>query len=145
MLDTLLIKTLILFLLLLYASINDIRTHHVEDVIPFLIGSIALIGISLSDIPGMFLSAFIIALPMFCMALIKPGEIGGADIKLTAACAFLLGIQKGLVFIVLGLFLAVICNLVLKKLYKDRYKEPFALIPYLSIGCMIAYFMNSSI
>ncbi len=139
MIDILFIKGLLLFSLLLGASASDIKTHEVKDIFSLLIGEVALIGIPFSNLPEMFLSAAIITIPMFGIALFEPKGIGGADIKLTAACAFLLGLQKGLIFIILGLLLAVLCNLVFKKLLKDRYKEPFALVPYLSIGCMVAY------
>lgn len=141
MFNILFIKGVIIFLLLLFASISDIKTHEVSGLFSILIGVTGLIGISFEQLPGMFLGAAIITIPMFGIALFEPGGIGGADIKLTSACAFLLGFQKGLVFIVLGLLLAVLCNLVFKKLLKDRYKEPFALVPYLSIGCISAYFL----
>jgi len=141
MVNILLIKALILFILLLLASIRDIQTHEVSNIYSIMIGVTALIGISLGQVPGMFLSAIIITIPMFGFALFKPGGIGGADIKLTASCAFFLGLQKGLMFIILGLLLAVICNLVFNKLLKNRYKEPFALVPYLSVGCMVAYLL----
>lgn len=139
--NILFIKALILFSLLLFASISDIRTHEVSNIYSILIGLTALIGISLEQLPGMFLSAAIITIPMFGIALFKPSGIGGADIKLTAACAFFLGLQKGLVFIMLRLLLAVLCNLVFKKIFKDQYKESFALVPFLSVGCMIAYLL----
>lgn len=139
--NILFIKALILFSLLLFASISDIRTHEVSNIYSIMIGVTGLIGISLEQLPGMFLSAAIITIPMFGIALFEPGGIGGADIKLTAACAFFLELQKGVVFIILGLLLAVLCNLVFKKIFKDQYKEPFALVPYLSVGCMIAYLL----
>ena len=141
MINILYIKALILFTLLLLASIRDIKTHEVSDIYSILIGVTALIGISFEQLPGLFLSAAIITIPMFGIALFEPGGIGGADIKLTAACGFFLGLQKGLVFIVLGLLLAVLCNLAFKKIFKDQYREPFALVPYLSIGCMVAYLL----
>ena len=139
MINILAVKCMILLTLLLFASISDIKTHEVSNIYSILVGVTALIGISLEQLPGMFLGAAILTIPMLGIALFEPGGIGGADIKLTTACAFLLGLQRGLVFIVLGLLLAVLCNLVFKKLLKDQYKEPFALVPYLGVGCMVAY------
>ena len=101
MINILILKALILFVLLLLASISDIRTHEVSNIYSIMIGVTALVGISLEQLLGMFLSAAIIIIPMFGIALFEPGGIGGADIKLTAACAFFLGLQKGLVFIIL--------------------------------------------
>lgn len=139
MINVIFIKGLILFFILLFASISDIKTHEVSDIFSILIVATALIGIPFEQLPGMFLSAIIITIPMFVIALFKPDGIGGADIKLTAASAFLLGIEKGLIFIILGLLLAVLCNIAFKKILKDQYKEPFALVPYLSVGFSIAF------
>lgn len=139
MFNILLTKAIFLFFILLLASISDIRTHEVSDIFSILIGLIGLIGVSLTQIPGMLLSALVITLPMFIIEMIKPGRIGGADIKITAASAFLLGIQKSLIFILVGLFLAIITNLIFKAIKRTQSKEPFALIPYLSIGCMVAF------
>ena len=66
------------------------------------------------------------------------GSIGGADIKLSAACAFMLGTVQGMTGLMIGLILAVIINSI-----KNRKKkhEGFPLIPYLAVGFMTAYFM----
>lgn len=65
-------------------------------------------------------------------------SIGGADIKLSAACAFMLGTVQGMTGLMIGLILAVIINSI-----KNRKKkhEGFPLIPYLAVGFMAAYFM----
>ncbi len=138
--DIFIIKGLILFTLLVLASISDLRTHKVSDVYSILIASTAFIGTTINELLWMLVSSIVITMPMLIFAIKTPGGIGGADIKVIAACAFLLGVSKGLMFIILGLFLAVIANLILKTIKKSKYKEPFALLPYLSIACMAAYF-----
>jgi leader peptidase (prepilin peptidase)/N-methyltransferase len=139
MFNVLFIKATILCIILLLASIQDIKSHEVSDFYHVLIVATALIGISLPQLPGMLIGAFFITLPVLIVEIRHPGGIGGADIKLTAACTFFLGIQRGLVFLLIGLILAVVSNRIINAVMKTRYKEPFALVPYLSVGCMVAY------
>lgn len=136
-----LIQGSILSLLLLFAANSDGHTREVSDTVPLMIAITALIGAELSDIPTMFLAAVMITLPQLAVAIWKPGTYGGADIKLMAACAFLLGFGKGLFAIITGLLLAVICTLIYRKAKKQDTKASFALIPYLAIGCMAAFFI----
>lgn len=135
------IKGFILFLLLQLASNSDIQIRQVENNIPVMIAITALIGITMNQFPSMLLGVLVITIPQLAIEILKPGSIGGADIKITAACALLLGLEKGLVFILAGLIIAVISTTILKKIRRDCYKEPFALVPYLSVGCFIAYLL----
>lgn len=136
-----LVQGVILCLILLYAANSDIRTLEVADGISIMIAITALIGAGFADIPMMFLAAVLITLPQLLIAVLKPNCYGGADIKLMAACAFLLGIWKGYFAIIVGLLLAVICTLIIRKVQKMNVKESFALIPYLAVGSMIAFFI----
>lgn len=136
-----LIQGSILSILLLFAANSDGHTREVPDTIPLMIAITALIGAELSDIPIMLLSAVLITLPQLAVAIWKPGTYGGADIKLMAACAFLLGFGKGLFAIIVGLLLSVACTLIYRKAKKQDTKASFALIPYLAIGCMTAFFL----
>ena len=70
-------------------------------------------------------------------AAVTKSSIGGADIKLSAACAFMLGTVQGMTGLMIGLILAVIVNSI-----KNRKKkhEGFPLIPYLAVGFTAAYF-----
>ena len=70
-------------------------------------------------------------LPLLAAAFLKPGSIGGGDIKFMGACGFYLGIAKGYEAMILGLIFAV----VIQSIFRNRYK-PFALIPYLAAGCI---------
>ena len=75
---------------------------------------------------------------MLMTAAVTKSSIGGADIKLSAACAFMLGTVQGMTGLMIGLILAVIINFI-----KNRKKkhEGFPLIPYLAVGFTAAYFM----
>lgn len=136
-----LIKGLFLCLALLYASCADLRAREVPDCVPVLIAVSALIGTELYKLPLMLFTALIITLPQFAIAILKPGSYGGADIKIIAACTFLLGLGRGLIAIVAGLLLAVICTIIFRRAKKQSIKKGFALVPYLAFGSMLAYFI----
>lgn len=131
----------ILCFLLLFASNSDIHIREVPDSVSIMIAITALIGKELANIPIMLLAAVLITLPQLAIAIIKPNTYGGADIKLMAACAFLLGFEKGLIAIIVGLLIAVICTVITREMKNQSLKDPFALIPYLAAGSMLAYFI----
>lgn len=127
-------------LILAYSSYSDIKTRESEDYLAVMTLLTAFIGREISDIPEMLLSAILITLPMFPVAIICKGKtIGGADIKLSAACAFLLGISCGIVGLIAGLTIGILVNLIIQS-KRDKAKG-FPLIPYLSAGFMAAYFL----
>ncbi|HCA30120.1 MAG TPA: hypothetical protein DEP23_11405 [Ruminococcaceae bacterium] len=133
------LKGFILFLLLLYASVSDLAIREAEDYIPLMIILTALIGIGISDIPVMLIATVVITVPQLAVAVLKPGTYGGADIKIMAACTFLLGLTKGMFALVTGLLLAVVVTIIVRKIKEQNVKEPFALVPFLSVGCFLAY------
>lgn len=135
------VKGFILFLLLLFAAVSDLRRREVDDYIPVMIGITALIGVSMNQLPAMLLASALITVPQLAVAMIKPGTWGGADIKLMATCSFLLGLSKGLTAMIAGLLIAVTVTVIIRKAKKQNVKESFALIPYLAAGSFIAYLL----
>ena len=134
------IKGVIFLQILLYASVSDIQTHEVKDFVSVLIFITGFIGVALSDIPMMILSALAIGGVLLICAMVSGNRLGGADVKLSAACAFLLGFSKSIAGLVIGLFLAIICNIYFSHKNKTKGKA-FPLVPYLSIGFMTAFFV----
>ena len=134
-----LLKGIILLQILLYASVSDIQTHEVKDFISVLIFITGFIGVTLSDIPMMLFSGLAIGGALLICAMVSGNRLGGADVKLSAACAFLLGFSKSIAGLVIGLFVSVIVNLIIQKQKKTK-NQPFPLVPYLSIGFMLMYF-----
>ena len=134
-----LLKGIILLQILLYASVSDIQTHKVKDFISVLIFITGFIGATLSDIPMMLFSGLVIGGVLLICAMVSGNRLGGADVKLSAACAFLLGFSKSIAGLVIGLFVSVIVNLIIQKQKKSK-NQPFPLVPYLSIGFMLMYF-----
>ena len=133
------IKCLIFISILFYASYCDIKTREVPDYIHIMIFISAFIGVTKENIPSMIIGLFIVPLPLLISLVFREDSIGGADIKLMAACAFFLGLERGLVAIIVGLLLAVICTVIIKKIQKKSIKESFPLIPYLAVGSFLLY------
>ena len=135
-----LLKGIILLQILLYASVSDIQTHEVKDFVSVLIFITGFIGVTLSDIPMMLFSGLAIGGVLLICAMVSGNRLGGADVKLSAACAFFLGFSKSIAGLVIGLFLAIICNIYFSHKNKTKGKA-FPLVPYLSIGFMAMYFI----
>lgn len=136
-----LLQGMVLCLALLYASAADIRTREVPDSLPVTIAVAGLIGRTPEEIPLMILAAVAVTIPQLAAAVMKPGSYGGADIKIMASGAFLLGLSRGLTAIITGLLLAVVCTALVRKIRKQAMKASFALAPYLSAGILLAYFI----
>lgn len=134
-----LVKGLIFMLTLLYASISDIQTYSVSDGVSVLIFVTGFIGISMTDLPSMIFGLLAVGGVLFLCAVLSGNRLGGADVKLSAACAFLLGLERSTAGLVIGLFLSIITNLIIEKVKKNK-DQPFPLVPYLSIGYLLMYF-----
>ena len=134
------VKGIVLCLILLYASYSDIRTREADDYLHIMIALTAFIGREPTDISSMLLSAVLITLPMLVPVILCKGKaIGGADVKLSAACAFLLGISRGITGLMAGLTIGIFANLIIQT--RKNQAEGFPLIPYLATGFMAAYFI----
>ncbi len=136
------LKFLILLGILLYASTKDLREHEVPDTVWKLIAVLGLVNISVRDLPSMFLGAALVFLPQIIPAVINTEKaMGGADIKLSTACAFLLGAGRGLAAFIIGMTLFVLIVPILRKVRHEENGEPFPMVPFLSVGTIAAYLM----
>ena len=133
------VKGFLLCLILLWASVMDIKQRKVSDSASLMIMLTALIGTEIQQIPGMLAAMVVIAIPQLAMAVLKPGSYGGADIKISAACAFLLGLWPGLLANIAGLTLAVVTTATGVGLKKIEPKQGIPMVPYMAIGAIIAY------
>ena len=122
--------------LLLAASVWDIRKRIIPNSLCALI---ALMGLHTFTPAKLF--GVLLGLPLLIAALLREGGMGGGDIKLTAACGFVLGLTAGCAGLILGLFAALIWyvfTLCVRRL--KRMPTPTAgtaalpLAPFLSIG-----------
>ena len=115
---------------------DDFGIIHCDEGIDLMPCNVELSG--MAALPNMILSALLVGGIMLMTTVITKSQMGGADIKLSAACAFMLGTVQGFAGLMLGLIAAIIVNII-----KNRKKntEGFPLIPYLAVGFMTAYFM----
>ena len=106
-------------------------------MIPLALCSIPRIGIL-----SMLLGAGIVFLPQLAMAVLPPHKtLGGADIKLSTASAFLLGAVRGVGGYLVGLLASVIFTLIYNKAKGRSNKDSYPLIPFLAVGVMTAFFI----
>lgn len=134
------VKGMLLALILLYASMADIKKRKVSDCISVMIFILSLVSFNTADLPSMLIGAAVVFIPQFALAVISPQRsCGGADMKISTALAFLLGAEKGIFALIVGLLLAVITVSVYNKANNRDNKESFALVPFLSVGAMLAY------
>lgn len=137
-----LLQGLFLMFVLLYASMSDLTSHTMDDFLWVMIFALSLVSIPTLGVTSMIAGAFCVFIPQWAMALLPPHKtLGGADIKLSTALAFLLGFPRGIFAYLIGLAVAVVYMLIYNKVKKRCAKKPFALVPFLSIGAMILFFV----
>lgn len=137
-----LIQGLFLFFVLLYASMSDLTTHTVDDFVWITVFALAISSIPTIGLTSMLVGGLFVFIPQIALALIPPHKtLGGADIKLSTALAFLLGTWRGIGAYMVGLILAVVIISIYHRRKNSNTKQPFALVPFLSIGAMILFFV----
>ena len=113
------------------------RRHSLGDDPSLAIGNVGRIS-SVS----MLLGGLVIFLPSLLIVMLCRGQVlGGADIKVFAACGLMLGFVGGTVGFCIGLLFAIVFNLIYNKVKHKSNKEAFPMLPFLSVGFMIGYFM----
>ena len=134
------IQGVFLMFVLLYASCSDLTNHIVDDYVWVIVFALALLNIQTVGLTSMVMGAFCVFIPQMAMALLPPHKtLGGADIKLSTALAFLLGWQRGLAAYIVGLLLAIIVMCIVNKIRKNKESKAFALVPFLSVAAMAMF------
>ena len=134
------IQGVFLMLVLLYASCSDLTDHTMDDYVWVTVLALALINVRTVGLTSMLIGAFFVFIPQLLMALLPPHKtLGGADIKLSTALAFLLGWQRGLAAYIIGLFLAITVMCIVNKIRKNKESKAFALVPFLSVAAMAMF------
>ena len=130
-----------LFFLLLYASMSDLTDRHVANHISISILALSLISIPTVGFTSMLIGGVVSAAIQLGVTALSGGGYGGADWKISSSCAFLLGWQRGLAGMVLGLLIGVIFTLAYNKIKDRDIHEGFALVPFISIGMLAVFFI----
>lgn len=131
------VKGSLFALILTFSSYEDIKKRECDDYLHLMIVIAAFIGTELSSVPNMLVSAMFAGGLMLATMLMTKSSIGGADIKMAAACSFLLGLSRGVFGLLIGMILAVAFNI-----FKKDKTKGFPMIPYLAVGYMAAYFIQ---
>lgn len=140
-----LVQGVFLTFILMYATWSDLTSHTVDDCIWVLILALGVSSMATVGLASMLFGAFAVFVPQIVMSLIpKCKPIGGADLKISTAVAFLLGWQRGIIAFVAGLFIAVVFMTLYNKFNAeskeaDSAEKPFALVPFLSVAAMVLF------
>ena len=137
-----LVQGIFLMFVLMYATWSDLTSHTVDDYVPIIIFALGVASMTTVGLGSMIFGAFAVFVPQIVMALIpKCKPLGGADLKITTALAFLLGWERGIIGFVAGLLIAVVYMAIYNKVKKTDTKEEkaFALVPFLSIAAMALF------
>ncbi|MBQ9750404.1 MAG: prepilin peptidase [Clostridia bacterium] len=136
------IQGIFLFFVLLYASLSDLTYRVVDDSIWVIILALSLVSISEIGFISMFiggLAVFVIQLGV--ATLFEDKAYGGADLKISTALTILLGCTRGLFALVIGIGFAVIFTLIYNKIKNRSNRIAFPLVPFLSVGAMLMFFI----
>lgn len=124
--------------LLLAASVFDIRKQIIPDSICLGIAMTVLFDFEPVKLAGLFASV------LFFLAALALGGMGGGDVKLMAAAGLVLGFSKSIAAAVIGLTALLVFhagNIIIQKLCGRDAPKSYPLAPFLSLGCLAAYFL----
>lgn len=133
------IQTIILSALFCYISYSDIKTHKANDYLHIMVLITSMMDIAGDQLPARAAASLVVGGSMLLIALIPGMELGGADIKFSAACAFLMSPAFFIFGFCLGWFLSLISSLFFMRKGAAR---GHAILPYLSLGVMLAFLVS---
>ncbi|MEA5022215.1 leader peptidase (prepilin peptidase)/N-methyltransferase [Desulfitobacterium sp. LBE] len=125
--------------LLAAASFWDIRKRIIPDTLCLGIALTGLLVFQPANLWGIF-----VALPFLLAALIWGGT-GGGDIKLMAAAGLVLGFNKSMAALIVGLSGLLLFHgalAIIQKLRGRTVPRTYPLAPFLTLGCLLAYFIH---
>ncbi|MFI3327385.1 MAG: A24 family peptidase, partial [Clostridia bacterium] len=131
------VKLLALLMLLFFASVQDLRENIVDNKYAIMIFLLGLINVSLDSVVAFAVcgGAF------FIVALLT--NLGGADVKITAATAFVMGTIPTLFALLIGLSMSIIMEAVVSLKRKENIMtRHYPLVPYISFGCMVVMILK---
>lgn len=130
------IKYILFMIVLIFASISDIKTMEVSDKYTVFLILIGLINVTLDNLIG----GLVCFVAFSLVHLIT--NLGGADVKIAGGCAFILGTKDGLSALLIGLLLSIIIETLINLIKKTSFKRHYPLVPYISTGCIAILVMK---
>ena len=137
-------KGILFAALLIMAAVSDIRRREIPDTISVLILISGLWGIKpIPAVLGLVITGapYLFAALLFCRR--EDFAIGGGDIKLMAACGFVLGAWGGIFQSIISLTLALIAGLIICLFSKGKKLNTVTLplAPFFCAGGIFSYCM----
>lgn len=132
------VQAVIFIILLCAVSVSDLKRRIIPDSLSLAIAASSLLCFSWGNLWGIAVAVPFLLAAVFC------GGMGGGDIKLMAACGLVLGLPKGLFAAAVGLDLLLLYVAGYRMYCKVRGRgaiKAFPLAPFLSAGCLLAYFI----
>ncbi len=131
------ILIVLFFILLAAMAVADWYSQTIDDRFSLMIVLLGIMAVWI--FPEVSLASRIIgigipALPMLFAAAIVPGAFGGGDIKLMAACGWLLGWRNNLSAFIAGIFVCGVYCVIMLAEGKMTRKTCFAFGPFLALG-----------
>ena len=128
----------VLFLLLLLsASLVDLKRREIPDWVSGGIATLSLMHVRPECLLGLIPALFFLA------AAVK-GGIGGGDVKLSAACGLVLGLSGALIGTIVGLMFQLLFHLCAKCVllfFRKQVWSAYPMAPFLAIGYAAAYYI----
>lgn len=124
--------------LLASASVRDVKTRLIPGWLSLCIALTSLLDFRLENLWGVLVGL------LFLLVGVLLGGIGGGDVKLMLAAGPVLGLPGSAVAAIMGLAAMAMFyagNRLISYLSKGKVSKRLPLAPFLSVGCIAAYFM----
>ena len=135
----LLLQAVSFTILLTAVAVCDIRRRIIPDMLCAGIALTSLLAFEPENLAGALIAVIPLVIARFF------GGIEGGDIKFMAATGLVLGFRQSLAAAILGCtafaVLSSIYILIRKARGGDTERKPYPLAPFLSLGCLAAYFL----
>ena len=124
------IKELLILIILLSATITDIRKQEVPIIYQVLLLCLILFFFNIENVWGV-----LVAIPFFIAAILTD-KIGGGDFKIIALLGILIGLKDAFWTVVIGCVVFIVSSLIIR-MCKGEKKTMYPFIPSLTTGYIL--------
>lgn len=146
--QTILLPRLVLASILITLAVIDLDTYRLPNPIVFT-GMVAGIVFSIftrhPTLPGALLGFLAGGVPLYLIAVVSKGGMGGGDMKLGAMIGLYLGWQNVLLALFLASLTASVMGIVLMAAGRIRRRDPFPFGPFLAVGTFLVMFWGEAL